>query len=735
MVIFFKQSCRLVSFRYYFQIDNNIEEVPNRIHFLSKRIIRSISFSLVIYLILLHTISFAQPVNWIKMTSRPCDDLEVINDSTFIGCILDEVQYTSDGGKSWIQKSPRLNSNGYYVTRNELTNSIFIFSRYNYKLLKSTDNGENWFEVLSVGSFIPSIISKKGTIYLINNKGVFFRSTDDGISWDSSYVGPYLRSLDVCMSGQIFIGTYFDKIYTSKDSGKSWIHLTNYQIDNLVNSIAINNKDEIFVTHANGIIVSNDYGLTWTLHTTPISLRDLGILVFDDQNNLYGGYRSIIKSTNGGLEWTNLGGDLNLEGIYPFGDIVYLAAAEGIFKYDPLIPIYIGNNYFPLHLGNIWQYLSYSSSMRDPNNYELVEDRIIRDTLINNYKYYSYRSNWVRYSEVDKKIFIRAADTDQIYMDFNLPAMATFPHYDLSTIEQATVLEGEEYLFENNVKFKGYKVGNLMNGKRSESFGENVGLIEYSFDVNIGPDYSAGKDLMMAVIYDSTNTPRYLSNHYKPEINLTPINFISTSEFQINFKVNHKYSRIYDPINPFKTVNFIDSVYMVSNYSKGDSVINKNTLFALNTEKTKKYLISSIIDTTLLKDGFTFNYKIIAKDKGIIPETSSSPDTGYYQIKWGTTSVDDIKNEVIGFNLEQNYPNPFNPSTVISWQLPIGSFVTLKVYDMLGNEIATLVNEEKQPGEYHNEFVVKNYELASGIYFYQLRAGNLIETKKMIILR
>ena len=85
------------------------------------------------------------------------------------------------------------------------------------------------------------------------------------------------------------------------------------------------------------------------------------------------------------------------------------------------------------------------------------------------------------------------------------------------------------------------------------------------------------------------------------------------------------------------------------------------------------------------------------------------------------------------FVLYQNYPNPFNPKTVISYQLPVTSNVTLKVYDVLGNEVATLVNEEKQPGVYEVEVDASN--LTSGIYFYQLKAGSLIQTKKMVLMR
>ena len=85
------------------------------------------------------------------------------------------------------------------------------------------------------------------------------------------------------------------------------------------------------------------------------------------------------------------------------------------------------------------------------------------------------------------------------------------------------------------------------------------------------------------------------------------------------------------------------------------------------------------------------------------------------------------------FVLCQNYPNPFNPVTIINYQLTMNNFVTLKVFNALGEEVATLINEDKLAGEYNTEF--NGVNLPSGIYFYQLSAGNHMQTKKMILLR
>ncbi|MBT8377904.1 MAG: T9SS type A sorting domain-containing protein [Ignavibacteria bacterium] len=100
-----------------------------------------------------------------------------------------------------------------------------------------------------------------------------------------------------------------------------------------------------------------------------------------------------------------------------------------------------------------------------------------------------------------------------------------------------------------------------------------------------------------------------------------------------------------------------------------------------------------------------------------------------------TAGIEDETRNTIpeSFSISQNYPNPFNPTSKIKYQIPELSFVTLKVYDVLGNEVATLVNEEKPTGTNEVEFNAEG--LPSGIYFYQLKAGSFSETKKMILLK
>jgi hypothetical protein len=97
------------------------------------------------------------------------------------------------------------------------------------------------------------------------------------------------------------------------------------------------------------------------------------------------------------------------------------------------------------------------------------------------------------------------------------------------------------------------------------------------------------------------------------------------------------------------------------------------------------------------------------------------------------TSVEDDLTLPASFKLEQNYPNPFNPTTIIKFGVPSRSNVVLNIYDILGSEVTTLVSEEMDAGWYERSF--NSIGLSSGVYIYQLKAREFIQTKKMILLR
>jgi subtilisin family serine protease len=129
---------------------------------------------------------------------------------------------------------------------------------------------------------------------------------------------------------------------------------------------------------------------------------------------------------------------------------------------------------------------------------------------------------------------------------------------------------------------------------------------------------------------------------------------------------------------------------------------------------------------------------IIIKTADVIMTTAGpvpilNPGAAVRAAKYGTTLVSTSRNLPSSFTLNQNYPNPFNPTTTISYQIPAGGLVTLKVYYILGREVTTLVNETKNFGTHEIKFDASTF--SSGVYIYKITAGNFVQTKKMILTK
>jgi len=168
-------------------------------------------------------------------------------------------------------------------------------------------------------------------------------------------------------------------------------------------------------------------------------------------------------------------------------------------------------------------------------------------------------------------------------------------------------------------------------------------------------------------------------------------------------------------------------------------------LLSDSSSLTVSYVVDTLVTPHRIRwhdGGITGNLGIWSISGNTLTIQASGGDTTSYPPSFTdpshytkqTTSVADNPSEIPkGFSLLQNYPNPFNPSTKIQYSIPERSNVNLKVYDVLGSEIATLVNDEKSIGSYAVEFDAS--ALTSKIYFYQLQAGTFVETKKMVLMK
>ncbi|MEW6195356.1 MAG: CotH kinase family protein [Bacteroidota bacterium] len=229
---------------------------------------------------------------------------------------------------------------------------------------------------------------------------------------------------------------------------------------------------------------------------------------------------------------------------------------------------------------------------------------------------------------------------------------------------------------------------------------------------------------------------KYKLTSYQSEINYLK-SWISQRFYWLNTNLSKDYSDI-----EWKEKDFSNDPIVVGQELK----FHKSEFFGevLNIDEIEFKSLNADVNLELVGDSLsiivtnqgTYTFKGIGKKSGKIVTFSPA-----YEIEAVTTDVeinDQIAND---FTLYQNYPNPFNPSTTIEYNVPTVEttrqvvFTTLKVYDVLGREVATLVNEYQKPGRYSVEFRVQNEGCTSGIYFYKLCAGSFSQTKKMNFIK
>ena len=222
-------------------------------------------------------------------------------------------------------------------------------------------------------------------------------------------------------------------------------------------------------------------------------------------------------------------------------------------------------------------------------------------------------------------------------------------------------------------------------------------------------------------------------------LNTGPNSFIKLLLIAIRFILFFRNCNKSTPENPFG----VDSLSISPN---GSLLVKIETPFTFGHEG----YIFTPSDPSKLKvekvPGNDIEHKFIATGNtgDILTLQIEDPTNGYtktikiiYDLPLGIEDENSIPKE---YALEQNYPNPFNPSTVIEYSIPVvdakfasTTNVTLKVYDILGNEVSTLVNKKQSPGNYEVEFDASS--LSSGIYFYRLISGKYLKIKKMLLLK
>jgi hypothetical protein len=270
--------------------------------------------------------------------------------------------------------------------------------------------------------------------------------------------------------------------------------------------------------------------------------------------------------------------------------------------------------------------------------------------------------------------------------------------------------------------------------------GNGEGEIYYKRSINEGVNWGAETRLTYDASYSNTPSVSVSGSvvhvvWHDDRDGDTEIYYKRSTDGGVSWEIDKRLTNN-NAFSKFPSVSVSGSVIHVVWFDERDEVNNWEIYYKHSTDGG----ISWGADTRLTNNSADSQFPSVSVSDSVVHVVWYDYRDGNYEIYYknnptgNITGIETIFSELpYEYRLEQNYPNPFNPTTSIEYRVGSKEYVTLKVYDLLGREVATLVNEEKPAGSYEIEFDASN--LSSGIYFYQLQTQDFAETKKMMVLK
>jgi ligand-binding sensor domain-containing protein len=611
-------------------------------------------------------------------------------------------------------------------------------------------NSSTWYN-MGGANYISVLFADGNNLFAGTKSDGVILSTDHGMSWTqaNSGLGTYQVLSFARVGSNIFAGEYGGGVYISTNNGTNWTAVNSGLPTSSYVSSLVSTGSNIFVgTLGYGVFLSTDNGTNWTSVNSDLTSMYINSLAVSPNGTsgtkLFAGTNSgVFVSTNNGTSWSSSGltdrkiNTLVVDGTY----------------------LYAGTSY-----NGVWR-MSISQSTQNPQNpgwavfdtSKGMPDPIVHSILVD-----AQDNGWIG---TEGGLGKYDGNTWTNYTPYN----SNFPGWTVYT----SVVDGQGNKWFGTdshglVKFDGsnwtnYQTGNsglpentvyalAIDGQGNKWVGTYSGLAKYDGtnwtaynSSNSTPDMSGMEILSLAVDgqgnkwigtwafglvkFDGTNWTTYDNSNSG-----IPSNYVYTitPDAQGNLWIGtHLGMAKFDGIN-WTTYNESNSgiasnkVHAIAIDGNGNKWIGTEgglvkfdgvnwTIY----NKTNSPLSGDLVYAVTID---SHGNKWIGTDKGLAIFSGTS------------TYVQDNRNTRPSMiQLSQNYPNPFNPTTSIEYQLPKKGFVTIRIYDMLGRAVATLVNQDKQPGKYTVEFTASNF--ASGMYFYQLKMNDFTLTKKMILLK
>ena len=605
----------------------------------------------------------------------------------------------------------------------------------------SKDGGANWnqtnaglknFKISALAvsgkDLFAAVLNTRGgsSVYISSNGGESWAPAGNGLQTDPNIffeIDCFAVYSDSAGGTRIFAGAYDGGIYVSTDNGENWVPDTLGLINKFVLSLTIKDTN-IYAGTIQGVYRSTINTASWE----PAGIADMdwfpsikSVVVLD--SILYASGGSIYRSTNNGDSWIKVN-ENNTGPLVSFGTELFAGTYDGtILRSSDKGLSWTGSN-LPMSRGWVESIEAIGTNLFAGTlggGVFISTDHGVNWTAINN-GLKNPKVNCI--AVIDSNIFVGTPIVGVFLSTDNGDSWSQVNN-GLNSLDVVNVVG---LAASGSNLFAGVLLGGVF---KSTDYGKN--WIQVGKDIShLGNDYAIAAidtNIFVGVIpwgvYRSTDDG---SNWAIVDSGLanTFVAALAASDSNLFAGTLH---------GVFRTTN--EGVYWtyagLNNYSVAALTVNGADLYAKTDDA--ELFVSTNYGTTWTKfDSGSVSENIISLAANQSNLYAGSSMGVIYRSVSGITDVQQINHNLPElFSLYQNYPNPFNPATRIRYEIPKASFVSLKIYDLLGREVATLVNEEKQAGSYEVEFDGSN--LSSGIYFYRMQAGSYINTKKFVLLK